>query len=45
MERPRIRHIAINVQDRDSEAEYYKNGEKWPQSEWVTTCQPGGKVT
>ena len=24
MERPRIRHIALNVQDRDKEAEYYK---------------------
>ena len=24
MEKPRIRHIAINVQDRDKEAEYYK---------------------
>ena len=24
MERPRIRHIALNVQDRDEEAEYYK---------------------
>jgi catechol 2,3-dioxygenase-like lactoylglutathione lyase family enzyme len=24
MEKPRIRHIAINVQDRDREAEYYK---------------------
>ena len=24
MERPRIRHIAINTQDRDAEAEYYK---------------------
>ncbi|MBI3076427.1 MAG: VOC family protein [Deltaproteobacteria bacterium] len=24
MERPRIRHIAINVQDREKEAEYYK---------------------
>lgn len=24
MERPRIRHIALNVQDRDQEAEYYK---------------------
>lgn len=24
MERPRIRHIAINVQDRDAEAHYYK---------------------
>jgi catechol 2,3-dioxygenase-like lactoylglutathione lyase family enzyme len=24
MERPRIRHIAINVKDRDAEAEYYK---------------------
>ena len=25
MDRPRIRHIALNVQDRDKEAEYYKN--------------------
>lgn len=24
MERPRIRHVALNVQDRDKEAEYYK---------------------
>ena len=24
MEKPRIRHIAINVQDREKEAEYYK---------------------
>ena len=24
MERPRIRHIALNVQDRDKEAQYYK---------------------
>ena len=24
MERPRIRHIALNVKDRDKEAEYYK---------------------
>ncbi len=24
MERPRIRHIALNVQDREKEAEYYK---------------------
>ena len=24
MDRPRIRHIALNVQDRDKEAEYYK---------------------
>ena len=24
MERPRIRHIAINVEDRDKEAEFYK---------------------
>ena len=24
MERPRIRHIALNVQDRDKEAAYYK---------------------
>ena len=24
MERPRIRHIALNVQDRDKEADYYK---------------------
>ncbi len=24
MERPRIRHIAINVKDRDAEAEFYK---------------------
>ena len=24
MAKPRIRHIAINVQDRDAEAEYYK---------------------
>ena len=24
MERPRIRHVAINVQDRDAEAAYYK---------------------
>ena len=24
MEKPRIRHIALNVQDRDAEAEYYK---------------------
>ncbi len=24
MERPRIRHVAMNVQDRDAEAEYYK---------------------
>ena len=24
MAKPRIRHIAINVQDRDTEAEYYK---------------------
>ncbi len=24
MERPKIRHIALNVQDRDNEAEYYK---------------------
>ncbi len=24
MARPRIRHIALNVQDRDKEAEYYK---------------------
>ena len=24
MERPRIRHIAINAQDRDAEADYYK---------------------
>ncbi len=23
MERPRIRHVALNVQDRDKEAEYY----------------------
>ena len=25
MERPRIRHIALNVKDRDAEAEYYKS--------------------
>ena len=24
MERPRIRHIALNVQDRDKESDYYK---------------------
>ncbi len=24
MSRPRIRHVALNVQDRDKEAEYYK---------------------
>ena len=24
MEKPRIRHVALNVQDRDAEAEYYK---------------------
>ena len=24
MERPRIRHIAVNVQDREKSAEYYK---------------------
>ena len=24
MEKPRIRHVALNVQDRDKEAEYYK---------------------
>ena len=24
MERPRIRHVALNVQNRDKEAEYYK---------------------
>ena len=24
MERPRIRHVALNVQDRNKEAEYYK---------------------
>ena len=24
MERPRIRHVALNVQDRDKEAEFYK---------------------
>ncbi len=24
MNRPRIRHVALNVQDRDKEAEYYK---------------------
>ena len=24
MDRPRIRHVALNVQDRDKEAEYYK---------------------
>ena len=29
MEKPRIRHIAINVEDLDKTAEYYKQSSAW----------------